>query len=181
MSPAQKLKAVREAGDVQRWHTMPHHGDASLARHQWGVAVLLVELVPGLGMNLLKAGLYHDTPERWSGDIPLPARLDLYDLKAADAKFSSLVNERLGLEFELDEVEKAWLRFCDNADALLWANDQVRMGNRNCENAVKGLRSALIELAHKLDELDQPGHEAYSTVAAAVNMDRLPEHFKELN
>lgn len=175
-----RLRAIREAGDVQRWHTMPHHGDASLARHQWGVAVLLIELVPHLGMNLLKAALLHDIPERWSGDIPLPARLDLPAMKVADATFSQMVNEHLGLEFDLSPLEKAWLRFCDNADALLWADDQISMGNKNCIRACDGLLSSLGGLGRVLDDLGERGTPAYLTVCETLSMIRLPEHFKEM-
>ncbi len=187
MKNSTRLRALREAGDVQRWHSTPHLQDASLARHQWGVAVLLLELVSEPSVELIRAGLLHDVPERWHGDTPSPARREYPSLQEGEDRASTDVWAKLYRPADsrsrgllLTEVERSWLSFCDCADALLWANAERRLGSSRIRNAIELLRNCLGDLAIALDQLEEEGSEAFLTVIEAMNHADLPDSVKEL-
>lgn len=149
--------------------------------------MLVMELVPDPSIELLRAALFHDTPERWSGDIPLPARLEFGLLKEADAQIEDAVwrklypPEDMRLEgFALDPCEHKWLRFCDCADALLWADSELRLGNTNMQRPRNKLIEVLADIATDLDELGEDGHATYRIVVEASNHMRLPDYLKEI-
>lgn len=126
------VQALMEASHVQRCHAMPTLTDAGLAKHQWGVASLALALCPEPSLSLIRACMWHDVPERWSGDIPGPARREFEELQTGENLVTWSVWHHLGHpapEDSLSEEEKWWLRFCDMADFYLFSCHEVRMGN----------------------------------------------------
>ncbi len=129
-----KVRAVRESGNVERCHTTPHHGSYSVAEHSWGVATLLGILHPRPSRQLLLAGLWHDVPERWTGDIPAPMKWLAGDVfKEELTRITNTIELDLGIDqaHHLSAEDYKWLKACDMLDYLLWSIDQIALGNQN--------------------------------------------------
>lgn len=177
------LRALFEASHVQRWHTLPHLSDASLARHQWGVAALALVLCPQPTVALLGACLTHDLHERWSGDIPSPARRENPELLQEG---ENAVERQVWRAFDmtplssvLSEEERWWLCFCDMADAYLWTKHEYALGNQYVRNANAVTWKAL----HR--QAAAPGAPAGSAEALVklteMRSERLSDYVKEIN
>ena len=147
LTRAEQLKAIREGGWTDRMHTVLKNRSYRVDGHSWGVAMLVHRLFPAdCNMALLLAALYHDVPERWVGDSPHPAKYPLTDgslgklLKMAEEP----LNKALGIEIQLTERERQILALCDILDLVLWAHEEVAMGNLlmkpTLENGMAGAR-----------------------------------------
>lgn len=105
--------------------------------------LLLDVLYPGdPSYNLVQAILYHDTHERWIGDMPGPVRRR-FPYYGETKKQAALEAEgMLGLpgDRHLTGNEKQWLKALDHLDFMLWCDDQFAMGNLNAEHARAGTR-----------------------------------------
>lgn len=72
------IKTMWQSGAVNRWHTNPdprlrNSGDTTAA-HQWRVATLVMLLSPDADAATLRAALWHDAPECFTGDVPYEAK-----------------------------------------------------------------------------------------------------------
>ncbi len=129
-----KIRAIREGGDTERAHTIPHHGSYSVAKHSWGVATLLAILHPDPSRDLILAGMWHDIHERWTGDTPGSIKWTFNNiLKGEVKKFENTIDTGLGINHILDlPVEDLkWLKACDMLEFWLWSTDQLALGNQN--------------------------------------------------
>lgn len=125
-----RLWALRETGHVERAHCVPHHGGYSLAAHQWQVVTLILLLHPRPSRELIIAAHFHDAPERWTGDVPGPAKwMDGDDLEAALTRVEQRARDECGLSISLTDAEAEWLKVCDRLELLLWCYDQQQLGN----------------------------------------------------
>lgn len=132
MDLVDRVLAVREAGAVERSHNIPHLRSYDDARHSYGVACLCRLFWPK-DMMLVVAALFHDTPERWTGDIPSQV-LDRHpSLRRALAEEDKHISSALGLpsEHELGAGQWQRLRAADRLDFWLWTFDEESLGNRN--------------------------------------------------
>lgn len=129
----EKIIRMREAGGVQRCHTLPHRGEYSVAQHVYGMLILLDGLYPDVpSPNLVKAILRHDMPERWLGDIPGSA-------KAIDGHVKDKFNEvekQVRIQFDLEmpritKYEAGWLKALDRIEFWMWCLDEYHMGNNH--------------------------------------------------
>ena len=131
----------REAGQVTRWHVVPHIGVDNVATHSWNAVQLLLELKPDASRSLIIYVLNHDVPERWMGDVPTFCKrafgLVHKDLDAAERKLT----EKLDLPHidSLGENDRDWAEAIDALESLLWCWEQRRMGNRNLDDTMKYL------------------------------------------
>jgi 5'-deoxynucleotidase YfbR-like HD superfamily hydrolase len=136
-----KSAILREASRVERSHTMPHHGSYTNGQHSYDMAMLLMLLYPTHSHNLMKAVLVHDIPERYMGDMPGPAKESDGELGKRIAIIETRVARSLGIEFELTNEERIWLKALDRTELLLWAKEQVAMGNQNAQTVIGRLAS----------------------------------------
>lgn len=135
-------KAIREGGNVLRCHTMPCLGrDYTVAHHSFNAVSLVLQLHPRPSVNLLKAVAWHDMGERWAGDLPSPALQLNPLLKEAYEIAEQRALIRAGIRFPmLTPEEKKWLSAVDKLELLLWAREQIFLGNRNAQEYVLALR-----------------------------------------
>lgn len=141
MNDALRLLAVREAGAVTRCHTTPHLGVHDVAQHSWGVAAIVAILHPNPSAELLKACLFHDVAERWTGDVPYPMKRYAGD---HDPAIEEAIHDKLKLPWQLSSPEdRLWLKAADLLDFYLWCVDQNRLGNRNVGYARRNTYLAL--------------------------------------
>ncbi len=130
-----RVQAIREGGHTSRSHTIPHHGEYSVAFHTWNVVTLLLLLHPSPSLELIKAAQFHDVPELYAGDVPGHAKYwhspAMGDMHAA---LERVLSRQLGLQFSLTKDEERWLKGCDLLEFYLWCCDQEALGNRNVVN-----------------------------------------------
>lgn len=135
MNLIERILAIREGGQTQRCHTIPHLGEYSVASHSYNALNLLLLLYPGdPRVELIKAVQWHDVPERWTGDIPAPAKWASKELKGVLDTIEQQVLEKLGIldTFqELTEGELNWLSGVDLLELWLWSKEQIYLGNKN--------------------------------------------------
>lgn len=146
-----KIAILRECSKVERCHTNPHHGSYTNGQHSFDMLTLAAELMPAVTRNVLLAIMYHDFPERWTGDMPSLA-------KSGDRAFAKGMAEReahiewlMGWEIELTDDERLWVNALDKLELFLWTKDQLAMGNLG----VQGISDSLAEWFEK-EPIPQP-------------------------
>jgi 5'-deoxynucleotidase len=123
------LLRVRRAGDVKRWHTKRTNREQTLAAHQWGVAMLVQWVDPFCRKELIMAALTHDNTELDTGDIPTPAK---WKSQAFADALTAVEQKSLLCEIWPDcltQDEHNLLKWADSVELLLYAQEEVNMGN----------------------------------------------------
>lgn len=140
------VKALREGGHVRRVHTRPILGHYDVAQHTFGVLSLIMELHPEPSVDLVRATLWHDVPERWSGDCPAPAKWSSPRLVEGLSEVDDKVCARLWGTLAqapwhgLTRDESRWLKACDLTEFWLWAHEQRVMGNGYAPDMIKNVQ-----------------------------------------
>ena len=157
MNFSEKILALREGGQVQRAHTIPHFGEYNVATHSYNALSLLLMLSPVKpSLNLVQAVLWHDVPERWTGDVPAPAKWASPVLKATLDQMEERILEKLGLNkifAELTTVEQDWLTSVDLLELYIWTHEQVAYGNSNMIDMQKRIENVFEKRADKTPKL----------------------------
>jgi 5'-deoxynucleotidase YfbR-like HD superfamily hydrolase len=140
----EQVLAVRDAGEVERAHCIPHVGSYSNAKHCYGAVSLLLLLHPNPSVELIKAVNFHDTAELWLGDIPSPGKSRMPDVRALyELHERAMLLEVFGEWPDLSEEDDTWLKAVDQVDFFLWARNQYAMGNtrilKSLENVSKSI------------------------------------------
>lgn len=141
LTEVQRILAMREASRVERGHTIRHIGEYTNGQHSFDMLTLALQLRPESSAEFLKAIIYHDLGERWVGDMPHPAKAESPEHAASGRALEETIARRLGWAQEMTVPEARWLSALDRLEFLLWADDQVNMGNRHLE--------AVLERAHQ--------------------------------
>lgn len=138
----QVLRA-REGGAVKRVHTIPWIGEHNVAQHTFGMLMLLDLLYTKPGphdgtvhnyIELQQHILWHDVPERWTGDAPGGLRYFDEDVRKNFKLAEKEVIEKFNFPtVELDEDDQAWVRSLDQLEFWLSCYDQKALGNKNVE------------------------------------------------
>lgn len=156
-SPAiQRLVEMREAGHVRRCHTMPHHGEYTVGKHSFDAVLILYALYPGEpSAALVKAVVMHDLGERWTGDVPAPAKWADGELAKRLGRLEARCIDHLGGMPDLTADERRWLHGVDSLELMLWAKDQLALGNMAAATFIGALKSHLetTDLPDELKEL----------------------------
>lgn len=121
------VTALREAGAVERCHTYPKIGRYTNAEHCYNMLCMAYVLYPGEHPpeKLIRAILYHDVPERWTGDIPAPVKSKIEGIQ----ELESVIFTELGIGYQLDEETNRWLQALDKAELYVWARGEYALGN----------------------------------------------------
>lgn len=134
MNIVDKILALREGGQTQRCHTMQSVGPYNVAVHSFNALNLLLLLYPTIpSIHLIRAVLWHDIPERWTGDVPAPAKWHSPELKKILDELEMKVIKKLGIEecFEnLTPEENKWLHGVDLLELYLFVLEQLEVGNK---------------------------------------------------
>lgn len=144
-----RIRAFREAGNVRRSHTIPYHGEYTNGKHCYDALSLLLVAHPDPSTNLIKAVLWHDTAERWLGDLPHPAKKAFPMLGEEYAIAEEAILGQLGIPSITNE-ELVWLKAVDALEFWLWAKDQEAIGNSHVTNA-------LWSIERQLSNMELPG------------------------
>lgn len=141
MNVYEKVAQKREAGNVERWHLLPHIGHQDVAAHTWQATMLLLELYPKASRRLIIYMLNHDVTERWIGDIPANTK-GLFPAIAAgviDAEKQVTKTQGLPDVEKLTLNERHWARACDALELVLWCKEQEAMGSKMTEDSMKAV------------------------------------------
>ena len=141
---ADKIIQARAGGKVKRCHSFTTIGEYNVAEHSWGVAMLMYQLFPTDYPRLSIYCLTHDIPEAWIGDIPSPALKyapDCVKKHFMDMENKLFTSLDLPNHNDLPELDKKKLLACDILEFYLWAREQLEMGNRYVEEALRELDS----------------------------------------
>lgn len=115
------LETVMRFGAVKRWHMLDTVRVQTLAEHSGNVALLAFhiastapEMFFGSGVEAAAAGLIHDLPEVFTGDMPTPTKTRI------GHELESLENELLPSEFKWRAGARLsiLIKTCDRAEAL---------------------------------------------------------------
>ena len=171
MNLQEQVRAIREAGHVRRCHTLPHVGHYDVANHSWQALALLHALHPNPSTNLIWALAFHDVAERFTGDIPAPAKWGSPELVAVLRELELRIDVALNTVFHLTADEVLWLNAIDRLELLLWAEDQMAMGNRNAEQCGNLIR---IWFRKNWDALPNPVAQFISGYTWSRSNEQLP-------
>ncbi len=165
-----RVTMLREASNVRRCHTLPHHGEYTVGKHSYDAAMLLMVLHPTASVQLLQAVLVHDCGERWTGDTPAPAKWEDGELGKRLQQLENRCLSKLGLTIQLTTLERKWLAAVDILELLLWCKDQIALGNVNASVVVGNIASYL-------DKMDLPyaAREFVKNHQWTRTPDRLPQ------
>ena len=172
LSPVDRIKATREAGNVRRFHVVPHVGEYTVGKHSYDAISMLLVLHPDPSVHLIKALLWHDGGERWVGDMPRVAAQYSEALAYAhnEANLSAIQTWEMYSGFEnLGGEDFLWLNAIDTLEAWVWCHEQIAFGNRHCQKILLYL-SRSIESEFK--NFPKPCREFYSN----YEWSRLPEN-----
>lgn len=135
MKLTDRIRAVREAAAVERCHTIPHLSRYSNGAHTYGVCVLLRLLWPD-EPHLVDFALFHDTPERWTGDVPSQVIRAHPMLRGALAQEDNRISSTLALpcEHALNGADFDKFKACDRLELWLWTWEEEALGNRHVLN-----------------------------------------------
>jgi 5'-deoxynucleotidase YfbR-like HD superfamily hydrolase len=164
---------VREGGLVERAHTVPHLGSYNNAQHQWGAAMLYLQLRRGThDPATVVVILTHDLGERWAGDLPAPTK---WKLSTPANRELHTIEEKclryLGFSAVLSPEEARWAKAVDLLELFLWSHEQIALGNQNVKVIVANIRAFVDE---HWDDLPEEVQHVYDVYAWDRTSDRFP-------
>lgn len=164
-----RILTAREAGYVRRCHTIPIIGEYTVGKHCYDALSILLILHPEPSLNLIKAVLWHDVAERWTGDTPAPAKWSNPDLNFHLREMENRILRLRGFKFELTAEEECWLRGVDMLEFLMFAYEQIQMGNKCMSAYFHKARNVFISAPHH-----------YPTICFEIAITWSPERLEEL-
>lgn len=122
---------VRQAGNVQRYHTWPVNHRQTVAHHSWNKVRVLLTIWPDAPREAIVYAIYHDVGEVGTGDVPFPIKRENPDLKVIMDRLESGVLAGMGIE--MPDVDLYWakrLKVCDLLEMWEFGMEEVLMGNQ---------------------------------------------------
>lgn len=135
----ERIAILRECSHVERAHTMPHTGSYTNGQHSFDMMTLAWALMPVVTRNIMLAIMFHDFPERWTGDMPGPAKAEDPTFAKRMAQIEQRIEQKMGWRLELHDDERLWLKALDKLELLLWAQYQYKMGNLNVMTMIEAI------------------------------------------
>jgi len=129
----QRLKLMRAAARVERFHVTPTLHCQTVGEHSFGVMTILFEVAEKPSFELIIAALVHDAPEVLTGDIPAPTMWEHPVLKEAMGHVEHMTMLKFNLDHiaaKLTDKERNLLRFADSMECVLFAIEEATDGNR---------------------------------------------------
>lgn len=154
---------LRTGGHTERCHGIRHSGSYSVARHSWGVAMLMHCIWPEHFERLALVCLTHDVPEAWVGDVPAPTKRYSPAIKAEMARLERIRFQALDLpvDDDLPPEDRERVKTCDLLELYLWAVEEVVGGNRHAACVAREVERYAEEVP-----FPQPAAELYLDVKA---------------
>ena len=123
------MNFITAGADVKRFHTVNTINTETVGHHSHGVALMCFFFTDIPSNELLKAALFHDLAEQYTGDIPSPAKRELKISKEFSDLENSLLLANNVVMPELTTEETRILKLSDIAHGALFCLKEMRMGN----------------------------------------------------
>lgn len=125
-------RAVRSAFKVKRYHTEECIHEETVGEHTAGVVALCMILCDGeYRGGLIANAIFHDFPEKWTGDIPYPVKRDNPDIKPGVTKQEEKLYEKYHINLPiLTGEDTTILKAADMLQLCYKAKGEIMMGNR---------------------------------------------------
>jgi hypothetical protein len=142
------VKAFREGGSVQRCHARQMLRPYSVAQHSFNLMGLISQFHPEPSAKLLQAALWHDVPERFTGDIPTPVKVLAPNIRVLLKEVEKRINDALQIthHMDLNDEDSIWLKACDMLELWIWAREERALGNTSCEALEKDVTKIIFKL-----------------------------------
>ncbi len=155
---------------INRWSLMRNSDSENISEHSLEVAMIANALAVisnvrfGNSLNPEKAaliGVYHDTTEIITGDMPTPVKYFNPSIKTAYKEVENIAADKLltmlpedmqeyyhGLFYKQEEDEYLWrlVKAADKLSALIKCIKEEKMGNREFANAHVTIKKALDDM-----------------------------------
>lgn len=126
MTTFEKVQQMRSGAKVKRFHTLDLIVPETVGHHSCNVALLLTVLTDALSGELLRAALYHDLAEQYTGDVPATAKWQSPRLAKA---LKRLEQFHFPYEASLTPYETKLLKQADMLDLCFKSLEEIHMGN----------------------------------------------------
>lgn len=130
-----RLKLMRSAARVGRFHTVPTIRGQSVGEHTFGVIAILFEIAEDdkeFCMDVLRVALRHDVPETITGDVPSPAKWLYPEVEIALRVAESEIENNYQLKgLALLPRQVQMIKFSDLLELAIYSIEELDMGNRH--------------------------------------------------
>lgn len=126
-----RLKLMRTAARVVRYHTMPTLYLQSVGEHTFGCLTVMMEICEPT-VVMMSAMLYHDAAEPCTGDTPSNVKWTHPGIEEELKLVEAVIEEKFALwdKATLTEWERHIVKYCDLMEGALFALEEFTMGNR---------------------------------------------------
>lgn len=131
-------------GQTVRYHTNPTmiRYLQTVADHAWGVVTILYLMHPDPSPALIKAAHFHDSGEKWAGDLAAPFKKNFPVFARQHAEIEHELAVSNGIpKVDLTVEEELWLNFADKLESHIY------MAERGLHS---GVGPAVVDLANRL-------------------------------
>lgn len=150
-----QLNNIYESGRTLRYHSKPSMSllNQTVADHSWGMLAMLFYLHPAPSISLIGAITFHDSPERWVGDLPHPFKQLVPELAEQHNHIGEIFRHQKGIpRFEITEKDFKWLKLLDRLESYQFAKVYDRL-----DESWDVYRVQLMEAADELGVLGKLG------------------------
>jgi 5'-deoxynucleotidase YfbR-like HD superfamily hydrolase len=125
------LPLTLNSGGVLRFHAVPGMTKQTVAEHSWGVAVILIQILPEACGSVLRHALFHDIAEVETGDIPHPFKQKHLVINDYIKQEELNVFARYGIRQEwLTDRETHAIKIADCLDGMTYCVNRFQAGER---------------------------------------------------
>lgn len=125
------IQNIYESGRTIRYHANPdmNHLGQTTADHSWGMIAMLFYLHPNPSPNLIGYITFHDSEERWIGDVPFPFKRAAPDLAKQHEAVGQIICREMGIpHYTITEEEAQWVKLLDRLEAYQFAKLHKKLG-----------------------------------------------------
>ena len=140
------LDFILTGAEVVRYHTVTTLQRETVGHHSHGVACLVLLLEPEASRQLIKAALYHDLAEQYTGDTPSPVKRECGIGEQIDQLERRFMVEAGVIYPELTPEETRTLKLADIAHGALFCLREMSLGNRR----MRAVYNRYISYAHQM-------------------------------
>lgn len=133
----ERIIAMRNGGQVRRYHVARTVKIQTVADHSHGVACIICAAFDTPSLDLVRAALFHDLAEAVTGDVPATAKWLNPGLERELGYVEDTFNERYRLTPLLSEEEVRILKAADMLELMLWNMEDYQMGNEYANEIVE--------------------------------------------
>lgn len=133
MNTYERVSFLREAANVRRSHTLRQLQPYTLAQHSFGLLLILSAIYEKIDASMpyaiVRAAMYHDLSEKFTGDMPATAKWHDEGLKNELSRVSTAYEIENDLRGYLPSSHARLLSWCDLFEFACNQMEELRLGN----------------------------------------------------